>query len=152
MLPRPTKYLAEWFVRYMKNRDLLFKKISSIKEEDGKIVVEQKDGKKVNYYIAPFPEDFGSLAEGMKEEHKGIIVYNSKENFDNMMKAWKILSGIPDLTIYFVNPFSKIEKKWIVRPHIHNKISDAASLKQGLNSMYIMVEPITKAEIEELTK
>ena len=151
-LPAPTKYLADWFVRYTKNRDLHFKKIASIKEEGNRIIVEQKDGKKILYYVEPFPEDFGKLAESIKEEEKGIIVYNSKENFDNMLKAWKKLAAMPGLTIYLVNPFSKLEKRWIISPHIHAKISDAASLKQGLNSMYIMVDPISAEELKELTK
>ncbi|MBW2972480.1 hypothetical protein KY359_05580 [Candidatus Woesearchaeota archaeon] len=150
--PRPTEYLAEWFIRYTKNRDLIFKKISEIKQQENKIIVSQKDGKQVHYYVEPFPDDFPKLAEAMKEEHKGLIIYNSKENFDNMIKSWKQLSAIPNLTLYFVNPFSKIEKRWIINPNVHSKVSDAQSLKEGLNSMYIMVDPISKEEVEELTK
>jgi hypothetical protein len=151
-LPSPTKYLLDWFVRYIKNRDLAFRKISSVKEEGNKVIVENKDGKKIHYYVEPFPEDFGKLAAGMKEESKGLVIYNTPENFENMIKAWKKLASVPDLTIYFVNPFSKIERRWIIRPHVHDKISDADSLKEGLNSMYIMVSPISKPEVEELTK
>ncbi|MBW2997258.1 hypothetical protein KY349_02885 [Candidatus Woesearchaeota archaeon] len=150
-LPAPAKYLADWFVRYTKNRDLTFRKISSIKEEGNKVIVEQKDGKKIHYLAEPFPEDFGKLADSIKEDHKGIVVYNTLDNFESMIKVWKKLAGIPNLTIYFVNPFSKLEKKWIVRPYIHAKISDAESLEQGLNSMYIMVEPISKEDAEKLT-
>lgn len=151
-LPKATAYLVEWFVRYTKNRDLLFRKISEIKEEGENVLVKQKDGKTLLYHVQPFPDDFGKLAESIQEEQKGIVVYNSKENFDSMMKEWKRLSGIKGLTIYFVNPFSKLEKRWIISPNIHSKISDAQSLKEGLNSMYLMVDPISKEEVEELTK
>lgn len=150
-LPAPTKYLAEWFVRYTKNRDLTFRKISSIKEEGNSVFVEQKDGKRIHNIVEPFPEDFGKLADSIKEENKGIVVYNTLDNFENMVKAWKKLAEMSGLTIYFVNPFSKLEKKWILRPHIHARISDAESLEQGLNSMYIMVEPISREEAEKLT-
>jgi hypothetical protein len=150
-LPKQTKYLAEWFVRYTKNRDLLFRKIADIKEEGDKIIITQKDGNVTHYYVEPFPDDFEKLA-GMPEANKGIVVYNSKDNFDSMMKSWKKLSETKNLTIYFVNPFSKLEKRWIVNPNIHSKISDKQSLETGLNSMYIMVDPITRQEAEQLTK
>lgn len=150
-LSKPTKYLADWFVRYTKNRDLLFKKISEVKEEGCKIIITQKDGSVVHYYVEPFPDDFEKLAE-MPEEQKGIVVYNSKDNFDRMMNAWKKLSETKGLTIYLVNPFSKLDKRWIINPHVHNKISDKVSLAMGLNSMFILVDPISRQEVEQLTK
>ena len=128
-LPPPTRYLADWFVRYTKNRDLMFRKISEIKEEGNKIVVEEKTGKKTVYYAEPFPEDFAKLTEGIKDEHKGLLVYNTQDNFESMIKDWKKLAAVQNLVIYFVNPFSKIEKKWIINPHIHSKISEAAALE-----------------------
>lgn len=146
------KYLQEWFVRYTKNRDIVFRKISNIKEEANKVIIEQKDGRIVHYYIAPFPEEIEKLAESIPEEHKGIVMYNSKDNFDKVIKAWKRLSSVKDMTIYFVNPFSKLDKRWIINPSVHGKISDPHSLETGLNSMYIMVDPISKEEVEQLTK
>jgi hypothetical protein len=151
-LDKATKYLLDWFVRYTKNRDLVFKKISEVKEEGNKAIVMRKDGRNIHYYTIPFPEDLEKAAGAISDEHKGLIVYNTRENFEKLIKAWKRLSEIKNLTIYLVNPFSKLEKKWIINPHIHNAISDSASLKQGLESMYVMVEPTTKEEVEKLTK
>ena len=151
-LPAHTKYIADWFVRYVNNRDLAFRKIAEIKEEENKIIIKHKDGQTVFYYVEPFPEDFEKLADSIKEEHCGMVVYNSKENFDKMVSAWKKLSAMPGLTIYFINPFSKLDKRWIIRPYVHTKISDSESLEQGLNSMYVMVDPISQKEIEQLTK
>ena len=68
------------------------------------------------------------------------------------MKAWNKLILIRNLSLYFVNPFSKQEKRWVINPHLHHKISDAESLELGLNSLFIMVDPITEKEVEELTK
>jgi hypothetical protein len=151
-LDHPTKYLLDWFVRYTKNRDIVFRKISDVKEEGNKAIVEQKDGRKIHYHAVPFPEDIEKTAASLTEEHKGLVVYNTKENFDNLAKAWKKLAEIKNLTIYFVNPFSKLDKKWIINPQVHNSISDAASLKQGLVSMFMMVDPTTKEDVERLTK
>ncbi len=152
MIPQATKYLADWFARYTKNRDLLFKKIVNIREEENKVIVENKDGKTTYYYVEPFPQDIVKLAEEIKEENKGIVLYNSKSNFDIMIKAWTKLVTIKNLSIYFVNPFSKQEKRWVINPHVHHKISDSESLELGLNSMFIMVDAITEKEVEELTK
>ena len=54
------------------------------------------------------------------------------------------------LVVYFVNPFSKIEKKWIIYPSTHNRISDEASLKPGLRAMFDTVEAISKKEVEKI--
>ncbi|MFH1668904.1 MAG: hypothetical protein ABIA62_03175 [Candidatus Woesearchaeota archaeon] len=148
----PAKYLTEWFVRYTKNRDLMFRKISEVKEDGDMISVVQKDGKIFNYCSAPFPEDMVKVAECIDGETKGILVYNTQSNFDLMMKSWKALSNIKGLTIYFINPFSKLDKRWAINPYTHSRISDAESLDQGLNSMYMMVEPTTRSQVEELTR
>lgn len=149
--PPPKKYLMDWFVRYVKNRDLAFRRIKEITEQDSKAIIKQKDGKEIHYYVEPFPEDFNALADSIKEEHCGIVVYNSDGNFEKMLDAWNRLSSMPGLTIYFINPFSKLEKRWIIRPHVHERISDKESLEQGLKSMFVMVEPISEKEIEQLT-
>ncbi|MBW2964558.1 hypothetical protein KY363_03790 [Candidatus Woesearchaeota archaeon] len=147
-----TKYLMDWFVRYMKNRDLVFRKISEITEEENKVIVHQKDGKQIHNYVEPFPEDVLATVKAIPEQEKGLVMFNSAENFSSMMKSWKELAEINNLSIYFVNPFSKLDKRWIVKPYIHGRVSDAASLKEGLNSMYLMVETISRKEAEELTK
>ncbi len=41
--------------------------------------------------------------------------------------------------------FASGDKKWILKPYVHNKIAEEKSLKGGLESM---VEPITEKEIE----
>jgi len=148
----PTKYLSEWFIRYSKNRDLAFRKIASIREEENKVFVEQKDGKVIEYAIEPFPADVYTITQSISSQNKGLVVYNTQENLDVLLKSWKNLISMNDLTIYFVNPFSKTDKRWIINPRTHSLISDSASLKQGLMSMYMTVDPTTKEEIEKLTK
>ncbi len=148
----PAKYLTDWFIRYTRNRDLVFRKISEIKEDGNTVSVLQKDGRATDYCAAPFPEDMVKIAEGIGGGTKGLLVYNTRENFDLMMKSWAALSKIKGLTIYFINPSSKIDKRWAISPYNHSLISDAESLEQGLNSMYLMVEPTTRGQIEELTR
>ena len=148
----PANYLAEWFARYTKNRDLILRKLSELRQEENKVILTQKDGLTVHYYAEPFPEDLVRFAQGINEEHKGVLMYNTPNNFKQLVSGWKKLASIPNLIIYFVNPFSKQDKKWIIRPYVHDKISDPQSLETGLNSMYLMVDSTTQKEIEQLTK
>jgi hypothetical protein len=149
-LSKPTKYLQEWFVRYIKNRDILFRKLSNVSEEENRVLIEQKDGKKTVYVIEPFPTDFAAAVSGVGEKYKGLVVYNSKENFDKLIEGWGKLLEVGDVTIYFINPFSKTEKKWIINPTIHAKIADDEALKPGILSMYETVEPVVEKEIDAI--
>ncbi|NQU78168.1 hypothetical protein HQ545_00195 [Candidatus Woesearchaeota archaeon] len=146
----PTKYIIEWFARYIKNRDLIIKNIVDIRKLGNKLEIENKDGTIHVYLAHPWPTDLSKTIKDMKEGEIGIIVYNIKDNFDGLVKGWDELIS-HDVIIYFINPFSQLEKKWIIRPKIHSKISDPSTLKQGLMSMYMMVTPTTRKEIESLT-
>lgn len=150
-LAGPTEYLVEWFERFTKNRDLLFRRISQIKHEGNKIYVEQKDGKKIVYHVEPFVEDFAKICKAIKDEHKGIVVYNTTDNFQALLKSWDAVAKIANLTVFFVNPFSKLEKRWAINPRTHSMITDKEALEPGLNSMFVMVDSTTKKELEQLT-
>jgi hypothetical protein len=148
----PTKYLAEWLERYLKNRDLAFRKIISTSIQNDRVIVQGKD-KNVTYISAPFINDFETaVAPLLNEKHKGIAVFNTKTNLQALIKSWKKLSTIDNLTIYFVNPFSIQDKKWVINPKTHQMISDEASLKEGINSMFLTVDEITEEEAQRRIK
>ncbi len=44
--------------------------------------------------------------------------------------------------------FASGDKKWILKPYVHNKIAEEKSLKTGLKSMFDMVGPIDEQDIE----
>jgi hypothetical protein len=44
--------------------------------------------------------------------------------------------------MYFVNPESATDKKWMIYPHTHHKISDPSSLKLGLESLFSTVQEV----------
>jgi len=46
----------------------------------------------------------------------------------------------------------EVEKKLILHPYTHNKISEPASLKLGLKSLFENVEQITPEELDEKLK
>lgn len=144
-MEKEAAYLSDWFIRYLKNRDLAFRRIKDIKKEDDKVVVHES--KTVHYYIIPFIEDFSKHLKSMTEDHLGIVTYNTEAAFRSLVSSWDSLVQKRSLVIYFINPFSKTEKKWIIRPRTHNLISDSSSLEAGLNALYENVEPVDKDEL-----
>ena len=64
--------------------------------------------------------------------------------FDN----WDKLIDFKFLSVYFVNPWSSLDKKWVIYPYTHNRIADEDSLETGLKSMFEMIEPLTESMIE----
>ncbi|MBI4739310.1 hypothetical protein HY772_07230 [Candidatus Woesearchaeota archaeon] len=143
----PAAYLAEWLERYLKNRDLAFRKINAIKMEGNFVKVESKD-KNTTYIIVPFVEDFESaLSPVLSEPHKGIAVFNTAKNLAALLRAWNKLSSIDNLIIYFVNPFSNQDKKWIINPKTHHLISDEENLKEGINAMFLTVDETSEEEV-----
>jgi len=139
------KFLREWAVSYVKHRDILTKNIINIKEEQNKVIVKFKDKEQI-FLIRPTADD--SVIQGInKDKNIGIVMLNSKENLDFLMNKWNKLIKFDKLTIFFVNPFSELEKKWFISPYVHNKICDKDSLKLGLKTMFETVESITEKGI-----
>lgn len=138
-MPDAKQALGEWFVQFARNRDLIHRKIERIEEKDG-IVIFYKD-REQKVLVEPFLGDVRKLFEPLdKDRHYALVVFNTKENFKKVVENWKIMSEFKFLTIYFANPLSQLDKKWIVMPYTHSRISEESSLKKGLLSMFETVE------------
>jgi len=110
--------------------------------------------KKEQYFIVmPFINNIDDVLTKIKEDmHFGMVTFNTKENFNVVIDNWKKLINFKHLSIYFVNPFSQLDKKWIIYPYTHSKICDEGSLKLGLKTMFEMVEPIDEEKVKTLIK
>ena len=144
-------FLIDWTVNFIKNKDIISKKIENI--ENGKdgfdLYVRYKDREQY-FIITPNFLDIEPIIQRMNDKfYFTIVTLNSKENFDAMLKNWSRLIDFKFLSIIFVNPFSELDKKWIIAPNIHQKISDESSLKNGLRAMFEMVEPIEEQQLIE---
>ena len=142
-------YLLEWAINFVKNKDIVSKKIEAI--ENGKngfdLYVKYKDREQY-FLIIPKIGDIDSLIQKVNNEHYfSIVTLNSKENFEIVLRNWNRLTSFKFLNIIFVNPFSELDKKWIIFPHTHHKICDESSLENGLKSMFGMVEPIEEEQL-----
>ncbi|MBU4284098.1 MAG: hypothetical protein KJ968_03255 [Nanoarchaeota archaeon] len=138
-------FLREWTSSYIKHRDMLTKNITNIKEEQDRVVVKFKDKEQV-FLIRPTADD-SVIQEINKDKNIGIVMLNSRENLDFLIKNWRKLIKFEKLTLFFINPFSEPDKKWLISPYTHNKICDKDSLKLGLKTMFETVEPITEKKI-----
>ena len=69
-----------------------------------------------------------------------IFTYNTKNNLESLISMWDSIIKYKSLSICFVNQESKLEKRWIIHPYTHNKISERSALKQGLMSLFQTVE------------
>jgi len=133
--------LKEWTLNYLKNRDIVLRRISTIEQKNGYFIVKNKDESHIAIVVKEKIEDFGILLKKIKdleEEHKAdkvtLVIYNSKENFSHLLKNWKKLILIEKMTIIFVN--TECNEKWSIVPYIHNRIADPESLETGLKSLF----------------
>jgi len=170
MKDKASTNLTEWIIHFFKNKDLILKKIESIKEnEQGfDVYIKFKDSlnsKSSNCYESQIrkKEQFfiiepsivnvkKKLSRFDTQRHFGLVILNTNNNLDILVNNWKDFVNIKNLCIYFVNPFSKLDKKWIIYPHTNNNICEEVSLEKGLKSMFGMVEPLSESQIRDKFK
>ena len=132
------KYLVDWLVRYLKNRDLSFRRIKELKIEDGVVSVLNKDGSCIQYVIILVFESPKAIFEKFGSADYCdfcIITLHSKENVSFLIQHWDLVSSKPRLLILFVNPFSQPEEKWVIRPSIHAKVCEKKNLARSFASI-----------------
>ena len=126
--------LKNWTLAYLKNKDMITKKIVKI-DEDAKnslLNVQYKD-KPIKHYILEKLDD-KIFAHINTNDFKTIVCLNVEENFHFLTKNWKKLSDMKNLSIIFVN--MKTHDKWLINPHVHSMIADPESIEQGLRTMF----------------
>ncbi|MBT7296959.1 hypothetical protein HN836_04845, partial [Candidatus Woesearchaeota archaeon] len=68
-----------------------------------------------------------------------IFVLNNKKNLNFLINHWDELSKHKNLSFYFINPDSSIDKLWIISPYIHSKICEPDNIERSLNSLFSSV-------------
>jgi len=128
------KQLYDWTLSYVKNKDLTMRKLVKCIEhpKEDSIEFEFKDKKVMHFVLDKLSDKIFELIKN--HEHKAITCLNTEENFKFLIKEWKKLSGIRNLSFVFVN--LKINDKWIINPHTHSMIADSSSIESGLRTMF----------------
>ena len=148
-------FLSEWVFYYVKNRDLVERKLEKVEEYINKsfVFAKFKDKSQV-YFIAPEIDDLKKVLESIDAAKKEtgsdfscLVVLNSVNNLKVVQDGWSKLDKDPKFSLMFVNPFSLLDKKWIIFPHTHSKIIEPGALRQGLKSLFDGVEPTSADDV-----
>ena len=147
-------FLVDWMVDFLKNKDMILKKMESIeKNKEGFDIYVKYNDKEQFFMVMPVLENADELLGRLDENrHFGLVVLNTMENFNFLVKNWNGFARFKSLCIYFVNPFSKLDKKWVIYPYTHNNYCERNSLERGLKAMFDMVEPLTESSIKDRFK
>lgn len=147
-------YLVDWIIDYLKNKDLLLKKIELVeKNKDGFDVYVKFKDKEQFFIVKPAIDDVEAiLSKFNSENYSGLVMFNTASNFDILVRNWERFAKFKNLCVYFVNPFSQLDKKWIIYPYTHNNICEKNALEKGLKAMFEMVEPLTESMIKDRFK
>lgn len=148
-MTKAKELLLEWAINFVKSKNAFIGTLQNFekcKDFDAKAVYSDKE----EYILAePTIKDIDKLISALpKDKNVLLFVLNSFDNFNSVVENWKRFADLENLTIYFVNMFSHTEKKWAIKPKVHDLISDSKSLKSGLNSMFMMVEPVREQDLE----
>lgn len=131
-----TQEMLDWFVEYRKYRDLMFRKINSIESLDFIVKISLKNG--TSEFAKAFDniiDSFVYLKNFSESDVISCIVENKKISVKCLIDNWSKFIKYKNLTILFVNQDSLLEKKWIIKPYVHDRITEKSSLKIGINSM-----------------
>jgi hypothetical protein len=128
--------IKTWLKHYLKSKDVIKREIQEIKDHKIGLLVKYQDRERIFETHELMPEDL------LLENNRTYVTYNSRKNFEWLISKWNKLILFDDICIYFINPHSNTEHKWIIYPHGHNKITETATLKQGLKCLYDTVEPV----------
>ncbi len=140
-MPEAKEALMEWIIEHVKSKDILTKQITAIKqqEQDADVVVEGVL-KHQFIFIQPLLSDLSRLGQ-LKEKHVILVTANTKDNLEFVIAHWPELVEYPHLCLYFVNPKSALDTRWMLFPAAHDRITEREVLRKGLESLFATVEP-----------
>lgn len=145
------EYILVWLERYFENRKIMDSSIKKVDRGKDSLVILKKDGGKKSYSVIPDLSKKASVDPFISPE-SCIVTLNTKENFAFVVSEWKRFHDVRHFSIMFINPFSRLDKKWVVFPSTHHLISEGKGIKKGLQALYENVEPITLSEFEKIVK
>ncbi len=138
--------LLEWVTTFVKQKDIIKQQFLSIEQKGDIVHAVGKDGQVYDYFVLEHLEHLSSLSDAAQKSDADqkyficVICYNTKKNLQQLLHHWQQLMTHQRLTLFFVNPNSQTETKWIIKPWLHHKISEPSSLKTGLKSLFETVE------------
>lgn len=121
--------LEEWSAIFLKQRDLVKREIERLEKQGSNIIIHRKDGQEKLVAITQHLD-----AQQLEKNPAVIICPNTRSNVEALAKAWNSFCKHQDLLVVFAN--TKTNEKWLLRPHLHDRVADDESLKVGLLAMH----------------
>jgi len=131
--------LQEWAYHYIRNRDIIARSVAEIDKDESGLIVKYKDNSMMKVLALA---DLNRLDISEEYSKVSVVTPNSIANIKWIMENWDKVKDHKGLTIYFVNPKSRLDKKWVLHPYTHNKICDSSALRTGIKAMSDMVEKV----------
>ncbi|MBN1502685.1 hypothetical protein JW930_04010 [Candidatus Woesearchaeota archaeon] len=131
--------LVSWTLLYVKNKDILQKKLLDYSVQDNALICNYTYGKHTYYIHKTLNE---SLINNLNNEYITLVCLNTKKNLLFVVKHWSKLIKYCKLSIVYANP--EMNEKWVLHPYTHNRIADANSLKIGLQTMFESVQEVNE--------
>jgi hypothetical protein len=140
-MPDTRVVLKEWIIEYLKSKDLMTRHITAIKqnEQDADVVIESALKNQL-IIVQPQLGDLGRL-QALKDKHIVLVTTNTKENMEFLLSNWAEIVQCQHLSVYFVNPNSSLDKRWVIFPATHDRITERNALRKGIESLFATVEP-----------
>lgn len=124
--------LKEWTISHIKQKDTIKRDLVSFKEENDRILCEYKETHGTYYCWENLELD--AIKKVPVDEVATFVCLANEHNYKLLVDHWDLFKARPNWTFIFLN--LALAEKWIIKPFIHAKIADPATLKQGLRTMY----------------
>lgn len=146
------EFLIKWIEGFVRNKDVFVKSIVSIEKnkQEYDLCVKHTNKEQI-FFVEPFVKDLNGVMSKLKkikdDKWISLVLVNNRANLELIIKSWKSLVALGErFSVYFVNPFSELDHKWIIFPATHDKIADTESLEKGLVAMFDSVGDISESE------
>ena len=140
------KLLKEWALEYLKAKDAFVKQIKNIEENTKECDVMLHYETHDRCVLVQDTIDADSVVKKAAAQPTYVVVPNTKENVELLLKNWDGFKEHKQLCFFFVNPNSKTEQKWMVYPSTHDSITEKNALRKGIESLFLTVEPYMTPE------
>jgi hypothetical protein len=124
--------LREWTIHHIKQKDSIRHDLISFKEYEDQVVCEQKDGH-ITYFCWE-NIDLEKIKGIDPQENAYFVCLCNEHNFKLLVEHWDLFKTREGFSFIFLNP--SLAERWLIKPFIHAKVADPATLKQGLRTMY----------------
>jgi len=130
--------LYEWTEQFIKFRNIVRRNKIKYELINNTIKVNIQTNKGIEkeiYLIDNKIENLINLIPANNKKQKYYLVcLNLKKNVHFVYENWHKLSILENVLIIFAEP--NTNNKWILKPHIHNKIINKENLKEGLLTLH----------------